>query len=76
VGYPGTPFRALVYFINVDKVAKEIRIESLVGKAFELHPVHTNPAAADKRIALEARFDATSGTFNFPARSAAVFVLR
>jgi pullulanase-type alpha-1,6-glucosidase len=74
-GYPGARFRELIYLINVDKVPHEVQVETLIGKAFALHPVHTSPAATDKRVIREARFDPANGTFHVPARSASVFVV-
>ncbi|MCV2370290.1 alpha-1,6-glucosidase domain-containing protein [Roseateles oligotrophus] len=75
VGYAGANFQELVYLINVDKTDKQLNIAALAGRAFELHPVHRSPAAADKRAAL-ARFDSATGQFTLPARTAVVFVLQ
>lgn len=75
-GYPGARFRELVYLINVDKAAREFRVDALAGKRFQLHPVHTSPMAADKRVSREAGFTVATGTFRVPARSAVTFVLR
>ncbi len=74
VGYPGANFQKLAYFVNVDKVAHSISADALKGQAFQLHPVHQSPNAADKRAA-EAQFDAASGTVDVPARTAVVFVV-
>jgi pullulanase len=68
-GYEGAAFRLLTYLINVDKVAQTVVGEP--GKAYRLHPVHAN--GADKRAA-EARYDAATGRFTVPARTAVVFV--
>ena len=43
------------------------------GKAYRLHPVLAAPSAGDKRAA-EARYDAATGSFTIPARTAVVFV--
>ncbi|MEO8102923.1 MAG: alpha-1,6-glucosidase domain-containing protein, partial [Betaproteobacteria bacterium] len=75
-GYPGARFGELVYLINVGTAAQDIRIETLAGKRFVLHPVHRAATAADQRVAREARFDLGTATFHVPARSAAVFVVR
>ncbi|WP_342117817.1 alpha-1,6-glucosidase domain-containing protein [Pseudoduganella sp. OTU4001] len=72
-GYPDAGFKTVAYFINVDKVAQTIVAPSEAGKAYRLHPVHTAAGAGDKRAA-EARFDAGSGSFTIPARTAVVFV--
>ena len=73
-GYAGANFRELVYLVNVDKQPQTLTAASLQGKAYTLHPVHTAPAAADKRAAT-ATFDAATGSFTLPARTAVVFVL-
>jgi pullulanase-type alpha-1,6-glucosidase len=72
-GYPGANFDELVYFINVDKNAKTLTLPALAGRGLSLHPVHTSPAAADRRAA-GASVDNTTGSFNIPARTAVVFV--
>jgi pullulanase/glycogen debranching enzyme len=74
-GYPGANFQELAYFVNVDKADHTVTIPELAGRAFVLHPVHTAPEAADKRAAL-ATYDATSGSFAIPARTAVVFVVK
>ncbi|GJJ00911.1 hypothetical protein RugamoR64_14490 [Duganella rhizosphaerae] len=73
-GYAGANFKSITYLINVDKVAQRVTVEAEKNRHYQLHPVHTNMAAADKRVALEAKYDATSGTFAIPPRSAVVFV--
>lgn len=73
-GYAGANFKSITYLINVDKVAQRVTIDVEKNRRYQLHPVHTNMAAADKRVALEAKYDATSGTFAIPPRSAVVFV--
>ena len=75
-GHDDARFGELIYLINVDKVAQEIRIDEMVGKSFILHPVHSNSQAADQRVRREARFDSATGVFRVPARSAAVFVIK
>jgi len=73
-GYAGANFQELAYFINVDKQAHQIAIPQLAAKAFVLHPVHRAAGAADTRAA-QATYDATTGTFSVPARTAVVFVV-
>src|SRR5471030_2271220 len=73
-GYTGANFKSITYLINVDKVAQRVTVDAEKNRRYQLHPVHTNMAAADKRVALEAKYDATSGTFAIPPRSAVVFV--
>ncbi len=72
-GYAGAGFAALTYFINVDKVERTVTAEDAKGRKVRLHPVHAAAGAADKRAA-SARFDAASGAFTIPARTAVVFV--
>ncbi len=72
-GLAGAGFAELVYFINAGKQAATVEDALLRGKAFELHPVHTN--GADRR-AREATFDMSQGRFVIPPRAAVVFVQR
>ncbi len=74
-GLQAAGFNALIYLINVDKTPQSIRIGEMVGKDFTLHPVHRDKNAADKRVARHARFNAPTGEFIIPARSAVVFVV-
>jgi len=73
-GYAGANFAELAYFVNVDKQEHQLSIAALKGKAFALHPVHRAANAADKRAA-QARYDAATGSFTIPARTAVVFVV-
>jgi pullulanase/glycogen debranching enzyme len=73
-GYAGANFKELVYLINADKTAQSVTVGALAGKGYVLHPVHSAPGAADARAA-RATFDAASGTFTVPARTAVAFVL-
>ena len=75
-GYAGARFREVLYLINVDKVTREFSALALQGRAFVLHPVHTSPTAADKRVFDRARYDRATGTFSVPARTAVVFVVK
>ncbi|MES2297974.1 MAG: alpha-1,6-glucosidase domain-containing protein [Pseudomonadota bacterium] len=72
-GYPGAAFRSLLYFINVDKVTHQIAVPEEKDRHYALHPVQRSAAAADQR-ARAASYDAASGAFTIPARSAVVFV--
>ncbi len=74
-GYAGARFKELTYFVNVDVQPHTLAIPQLAGKAFVLHPVQASPNAADKR-AQQATYDATTGSFMVPARTAVVFVVR
>ena len=71
--HAGAGFTGIRYFVNVDKVAHVVFDEAARGRKLRLHPVHGAAAAGDKRAA-EARFDAASGTFSIPPRTAVVFV--
>ncbi len=71
-GLPGAGFKELLYLINVDKQPHGLEVPVLKGRPFTLHPVHANGADARAR---ESRFDAARGTFQVPARTAAVFVV-
>jgi pullulanase len=73
-GYAGANFQELAYFVNVDKQAHQLVIPQLAAKPFVLHPVHRATGAADTRAA-QASYDASTGTFSVPARTAVVFVV-
>ena len=72
--YAGANFQEVTYFINVDKVAHPIAIPALASRNFVLHPVHLAAGAADTRAA-QATYDAATGTFTIPPRTAVVFVV-
>jgi pullulanase len=72
-GYAGADFAGIAYFINVDKVAHTVAVDGTAGATYRLHPVQSAAKAADKRAA-SASFDAASGTFTIPPRTAVVFV--
>jgi hypothetical protein len=74
-GLAGARYKRLVALINVDVVAREVADERLRGQPLHLHPVLASAQAADKRVR-SARFDAKSGSFTVPARTAVVFVVR
>jgi outer membrane translocation and assembly module TamA len=73
-GYPGAGFKAITYVINADKVAQTVTVAAQKGRRYTLHPVHLQTGAADQRIANDARYDAATGSFTVPPRSAVVFV--
>lgn len=72
-GYDGAGFSSIRYFINVDKVAHVVSDGQARGKRLVLHPAQAAAGAGDKRTG-EARFDAASGSFSIPPRTAVVFV--
>lgn len=74
-GYPGAVFKEIAYFINVDKRAHEVTIATESGKGYRLHPVHLGASAVDARPVAEARYDAATGRFSIPPRTALVFVV-
>ena len=65
--YAGAGFQGVTYLINVDKVAHTVADADARGKPLHLHPVQVPGTAG-------AAFDAASGAFTVPARSAVVFV--
>ena len=67
-------FARLAYFINVDVKPHTIAAPSEAHQAYVLHPVQHAKNAADKRV-LESRFEAASGAFTLPARTAVVYVV-
>jgi pullulanase len=69
-------FAEVLYVVNAGTTASRLVLPTLQGRAFELHPVHLAATAGDKRVAAQARWDASSGTLLVPARSALVYVLR
>ncbi|MYM68688.1 DUF3372 domain-containing protein [Pseudoduganella sp. FT55W] len=73
-GYQGARFKSITYLINVDKKAQQITVAEEKNRNYQLHPVHTRMTAADKRVASEAKYDKSTGTYTIPARSAVVFV--
>jgi pullulanase/glycogen debranching enzyme len=74
-GYDGAAFSELLYLVNVDVVPHALEFAGERGKPYVLHPVHRTVTAADRRAAEQARFEAASGTFTVPPRTAVVFVL-
>lgn len=74
-GLSGARFDEMVLLINVDTQKHAVTDATLQGKAFQLHPVHLNPSAADQRPAQSAHYDASTGRFEVPARTALAYVL-
>ena len=73
--YPGSVFKELLYFVNVDKQAQTIALPQEAGKPYHLHPVQAARRAADARVRDDARFDRASCRFMLPARSSVVYVV-
>jgi pullulanase-type alpha-1,6-glucosidase len=74
-GLAGAGFRRVMYLVNVDKLPQALALDLARGRPWVLHPVHRAAQAADRRAATEATFDAGSGRFSVPARTAVVYVL-
>jgi pullulanase/glycogen debranching enzyme len=70
-GYAGANYSKLAYFINVDKNAHSVTLSAAQKASFALHPVH---AASVDATVKTASYNATTGTFSIPARTAVVFV--
>lgn len=74
-GLEGAGFGQLLYLVNVDRVAHDLVLESERGKPYLLHPVHRAVGAADRRPLEQAQYDASSGRFSVPPRTAVVYVV-
>ena len=75
-GHDLNDFAELIYFVNVSEKSQSLEIPQLAQKAFELHPVQASPQAADARPRESAKYQKATGTFDIPARSAVVFVVK
>ena len=75
-GHDLNDFAELIYFINVSETSQSLEIPQLAQKAFELHPVQASVQAADARPRESAKYQRATGTFEIPARSAVVFVVK
>jgi pullulanase len=64
-------FAQAVVIVNATPVEQAFRSGALQGKRWSLHPVQ---ARSTDPVVRRARWDAASGTFTVPARTAAVFV--
>jgi pullulanase/glycogen debranching enzyme len=72
-GQDGAGFTGISYFINVDKIGHTVVDPQAVGKRMKLHPVFVRDGVADKR-ATQATFEAATGKYEIPPRTAVVFV--
>ena len=75
-GHDLNDFAELIYFVNVSEKSQSLEIPQLAQKTFELHPVQASPNAADARPRESAKYLNATGTFEIPARSAVVFVVK
>jgi pullulanase len=69
--YAGAKYKRVVVVFNVDKAARELAVPDLKGAKLSLHPIQRG---GSDDVVKAARFEAGSGTFAVPARTAAVFV--
>ncbi len=74
-GYADAGFAELLYLINVDPEARAVVLPTERNKAYALHPVQAATGAADTRPRTSARYEADSGRFTVPARTAVVYVI-
>ncbi len=72
--YPRAHYRTIVYVINVSEHEQTLTLTQEQGHHYVLHPVQRSAAAADQRIAREARYEAVTGRFILPERSVVVWV--
>lgn len=73
-GYPGGRFAEMLLLANVAARPRTLALPSQRGKRYVLHPVQAAPDAADPRPR-DAAYDAATGRFTLPARTAVVFVV-
>ncbi len=74
-GLDGANFSEVLYFVNASEQAQTLNLPEERGKAWVLHPVQANAKAADDRPRRQARYDAATGRFLVPARTALVYVV-
>ncbi|MCA1713663.1 MAG: DUF3372 domain-containing protein [Gammaproteobacteria bacterium] len=74
-GHPGAGFEEILYLVNVEETAQELLLPAERGKRYVLHPVHGSAGAADARPREAARYEADSGRFVVPPRTAVVYVV-
>ncbi|MBC8078004.1 MAG: DUF3372 domain-containing protein, partial [Chloroflexales bacterium] len=67
----GAPFRSVAVVINARTTTQTFVAPELVEMPLALHPLQADSHDPALR---EARFDAATGAFSVPARTAAVFV--
>jgi len=65
----------MLYLVNVGTGPRTLHLDGERDKRYVLHPVHRTPGATDRRAAEQASYDAASGRFTIPARTAVVFVV-
>ena len=73
-GYPDARFARVLYLVNASPQAQSLVIPDAAGTPYVLHPVHRAADAADARPRELAHFDAATGRFQVPPRTAVVYV--
>ncbi len=73
-GMADAVFDGVLYAVNVDTVSRQLLLPALMGRPYQLHPVHRSSDAADRR-ATRASWEASSGALTVPARTAVAWVL-
>ncbi|MDI4633630.1 DUF3372 domain-containing protein [Pelomonas sp. V22] len=73
-GLAGAGFQRLLYLINVSPEPQSLQFETEQGRAYRLHPVQASAAAADPRPRRQAGYEAKSGRFLVPPRTAVVWI--
>ncbi len=74
-GYAGAAFAEILYLVNVSPQPQSLLLPRELGKPYVLHPVHRATGAADLRPREVARYEAATGRFLVPARTALVYVV-
>ena len=74
-GLDGANFRELLYLVNVDTKPQALLLPEQKAKVWVLHPVHSEKSAADPRPRDGASYDAATGRFLVPPRTALVYVV-
>ena len=74
-GLAGAGFGELLCAINANPQDVTLKLPTLQGRPFQLHPVHQAPDAADQRPRQAAQWDAATATLTVPGRTALVYVL-
>lgn len=73
--YPGAQFREILYLVNAGTTEQALVLPEERGKRYRLHPVQASRNAADPRPREAARYDAKTGRFVVPPRTAVVYVV-
>jgi pullulanase-type alpha-1,6-glucosidase len=74
-GLAGAGFGELLYAINANPQAVTLKLPTLQGRRYQLHPVHLAARATDQGPRQAAQWDAAAATLTVPGRTALVYVL-